>query len=79
MKKNSKYLLHCQCHIWLNYITKMADLTYFAAVIFLLLQLISSCVGFNCVKVHSCKCKLDDGTVIDLSPIGSTTGEARQV
>jgi hypothetical protein len=32
-----------------------------------------------CAKVHSCKCKLDDGTVIDLSPIGSKTGEARQV
>ena len=57
----------------------MADLTYLAAVIFLLLQLICSCVGFNCAKVHSCKCKLDDGTVIDLSPIGSKSGEPRQV
>lgn len=55
----------------------MADLTYLSAVIFLLLQLICSCVGFNCLKEHSCKCKLDDGTVIDLSPIGSKTGEPK--
>ncbi|VDI71015.1 uncharacterized protein [Mytilus edulis] len=55
---------------------KMTHYSLFC-LLFVVSLLTERCYGFTCVKVNSCKCKLDDGTVIDLSPLGLTSGNPK--
>ncbi|XP_052092392.1 uncharacterized protein LOC127728833 [Mytilus californianus] len=46
-------------------------------ILFVISSFTERCYGFTCVKENSCKCRLDDGTVIDLSPLALTSGNPK--
>ena len=52
----------------------MVDFRAFVCLCLITLTYIRDSSGFNCAKINSCKCRLDDGTVINLRPLGQKGG-----